>query len=263
VSVEPAKLADAIKDAVSRGADVVAVAGGDGTLHTAAGALAGSKTRLLCVPTGTLNNFARRIGITTIEEAGAALKTGTVESIALGTLQDGVFLNTVTFGEYARVVRMRERLRRFLGKWPAAGVSFFVSAFSLRRILVTLHVDGETIQRRTRLVWVGVGWGSFPRVYEAPERRDHPDLEVAILRADTRRQGVAFVFRLAVALIRDSGPVRDKDLEILQTRTLKLESPHRVDATSDGEPIRLVTPINLGVQDDALVVFVGPAERES
>jgi diacylglycerol kinase family enzyme len=158
-------------------------------------------------------------------------------------------------------VRLREKLRGYLGKWPAAGVAFMVAAGSQHRISVTLQVGGDTIARRTRFVWIGLGWGSFPRVQDSLERRAEPDLEVAILHTDTRREGVAFLMRLAAALLRGGGPVRDPELEIVHGRSVVLDSPHRIDATADGEPLRLHTPVRLGVRDRALRVVAGASYR--
>src|SRR5687768_11905079 len=59
-----------------RGSPRVAVAGGDGTMQTAAGVLRGSRTALIPVPAGHLNHFARRLGIDTPDAAAAAAAGG-------------------------------------------------------------------------------------------------------------------------------------------------------------------------------------------
>lgn len=258
-AVEPAAFTTEIRAAVARGASVVGVAGGDGTMRAAAGILAGSTTVLACIPTGTLNYFARRVGINDIEDAAAALRAGNVHVMSVGTVQDTVFLNTLTFGEYSRIVRMRERYRTYIGKWPAALVAFVIAVLSLRRIRVRLSVEDAMMTRTTPFVWVGVGWGSFPRVHESLERRSMPDLEVAVLRSSTAASGLAFLLRLALRLIRRQLPVRDRALEVRHTRELTLDSRHRIDATADGEVLRLRAPVHVGVQDDALHVLTGPS----
>jgi diacylglycerol kinase family enzyme len=259
---EPGLLRERVAEEVRRRTPIIGVAGGDGTLHTAASAIAGTDSALLCVPTGTLNNFARRIGIVSVDTAAAALREPHVETMALGTLEDDVFLNTVTFGEYSRTVRLRERLRRYVGKWPAAAVALLVTLLTLRRMRVTLHVGGRELERRTPFVWVGVGWGSFPRVYEALERRAHPDLEVAVLRSSSIAAAAAFMMRAAMHMLRESGPFRDPELEVIHTRQFVLDSKHRIDATADGEVLRLSAPVRGGVRDDALRVVTLRAAPE-
>ena len=53
-----------------RGDELLVVGGGDGTISAAASALAGSKTALGILPLGTLNHFARDLGIPTDIERG-------------------------------------------------------------------------------------------------------------------------------------------------------------------------------------------------
>jgi diacylglycerol kinase family enzyme len=180
-AVKPAALAEWVSDAAKRNR-VVAVCGGDGTLMAAAESLAGSDTVLAPVPTGTLNHFARRIGLNDVAAAARAIREGVTTQVPLGIADDRIFLNTATFGLYADVVRRREHLRRWLTKWPAAAVAMIARLITMRRLRVTLEVEGERLERLTPLVWVGVGWGSFPRVHQAPERRETPDLEIVVVR---------------------------------------------------------------------------------
>lgn len=263
MTVEPAAIRQHVRAAVAAGARIVGIAGGDGTLRTAAMELAGTDTALLCVPTGTLNNFARRVGIDSVAAAGAALRQPRLELLALGTIQaddhDEVFLNTVTFGEYSRIVRLRERYRPAIGKWPAAVVAFVIVLFTMRRFALELTVGDDVVSRRTPFLWTGVGWGSFPRVHEALERRHRPDLEIAVARTPGVAAALGFVLRLGLRMIARRGPLDDRNLEILHARQFAVSAHRDIDATADGEVLRLVPPVVLGVRDDALRVAVGPA----
>jgi diacylglycerol kinase family enzyme len=254
--VAPADLEERIRKACADGHAVVAVAGGDGSLHTAVNALAGSDTALAVIPTGTLNNFAKRLGIENLEDARYALIHGKPSWIALGSVNDELFLNTLTFGEYARTVRLRERMRKWLGKWPAALVAFLRVVATLRLIDVTLNIDGErTITRRTPFLWVGVGLGSFPSVAEAVERRNSPDLEVAILHSRTPLATAGFMWRASLQMLREEYPVRDRALEVFHARDITLTARRHLDGTSDGELVRLDPPIRTGVRDQAVRIM--------
>jgi diacylglycerol kinase family enzyme len=256
--VPPDQLVNEIRAAVSAATPIVGVAGGDGTLRSAAAVIAGSSTILACIPTGTLNHFAQRIGIRDLADAAAALRNGVSRKVPVGTVQDSIFLNTLTFGEYPRIVRMRERFRPVLGKWPAAAVAFGIAFVTLRRVRVSLNVGGDVLFRRTSFVWVGIGWGSFPRVHEAQERRSSPDLEITVLRSDRRANSLAFLGRLAVRMLRSRQPVRDRALDVLHSRIMTLDAARRIDATADGEVLRLQPPVEVGVRDAALRVLTGP-----
>ena len=243
--------------AKSAHAPIVGVAGGDGTARTAANALVGSSTVLAMFPTGTLNHFSRRIGLHTVEDTADAIAEGRIQRIAVGMVEDEVFLNTATFGLYADVVRKRERLRGWLGKWPAALVGFMIAIARYRPIEVTLEIGGRSIVRRTALVWVGLGYGSFPVVPEASERRTMPDLEVAILRARNRPQLFALGARTSMAILRGRRPFRDDAVEIMHTRSFVLHSEHRIGITLDGEIVHGREPLHVTVRDDALRAVVG------
>jgi diacylglycerol kinase family enzyme len=128
---------------------------------------------------------------------------------------------------------------------------------------VGLEVAGAAVTRRTPLLWLGMGWGSFPRVHEAVERRAEPDLELAVLRADSFVPATALLVRLSGKLMRRQLPIDDPAVEILHTRTLTLHARHRIDATADGEILRVHPPVEIAVRDAALRVLVPPpAEPE-
>lgn len=259
--LEPAEVPVHVARAAAQGLDVVAVAGGDGTLRGAAEALLGSDTALLPVPAGTLNHFARRVGIDAGERAAAALRAGRAESVPVGRFGEHVFLNTLTFGEYAHVLRVRGRLKRYLTKWPAAAAGFVAALVRGRVLELTFEVDGREVRRRTAFVWIGVGWGSFPLVHEAPEQRKEPDLEIAVLRAQTALGAAAFLLRLGARLLRSGTPVRDPALEVFHARRLTLHARHRVDATADAEIFRLAPPVAIAVAADGLRVLLPPDQE--
>jgi diacylglycerol kinase family enzyme len=238
--------------------ELLGIAGGDGSVHAAAQVLLGTRTALAVIPTGTLNNFARRVGIRSVAEAADALRARRIQQLPVGVVNDRIFLNTLTFGEYSRIVRLRERYRRAIGKWPAAAVAFAISCFSLRRFDATLTVHDRTFTRRTPFVWLGVGWGSFPRVHAALERRTEPDLEVAILRSETPAAGLGFVFRLGARMALQRRPVRDRALEVLHARRVVIDSRRLLDMTADGEVLRLQPPVEVAIRDRALRVLLGP-----
>jgi diacylglycerol kinase family enzyme len=257
-AVSSSDFAGEIERAMRSTPPILGVAGGDGSLHSAAALIADTSTALLPIPTGTLNHFARRVGIASVAEAARALDDVRIQTLPVGTVHDVVFLNTLTLGEYSRIVRLRERYRGLLGKWPAAAIAFAVSCSSIRRFDATLSVHGRTFTRRTPFIWMGVGWGSFPRVHEALERRTEPDLEVAILRSDSAAASLAFVLRLGARMALRRQPVRDRSLELLHAREVLIDSRSFLDVTADGEVMRLQPPVRVMMRDHALRVVVGP-----
>lgn len=256
--VDAPEMEGELRSLVGRGVPAVGIAGGDGSMLTAAGVLVGTATALIPIPSGTLNHFARRVGIESLDDAAAVVAHGTPRRLPVGVVDHRVFLNTATLGLYADVVRRRERLRPSLGKWPAAGVGFATRIGGLRQLELTIEVAGERLHRRTPLVWIGMGWGSFPLVHEAAERRGSPDLEIVILRPGGRWGALTLLARLSVAIRSRVRPVDDPALEFLHARHLLIHADHRVGTTLDGEILRLPTPVFAGVQDDALTILAAP-----
>lgn len=255
-SVPAAGLAAAIAGSVADGAAVIGVSGGDGTLLTAANALAGSDTALAPFPAGTLNHFARRLGLDDLPLAAGAVADGRTVKVPLGVMDDRFFLNTATFGLYADVVRRRERWRPLLRKWPAALVGFAQTLARLRLMTITMVVGGERITAETPLVWIGVGWGSFPFVHESPDERALPELEIVIMRPGSRLGAVLLVLRMALFL-RDRERLRgDRALQFVHARQVVIHARKHVGVTLDGEVLRVDSPIYVAIQEGALSVRV-------
>jgi diacylglycerol kinase family enzyme len=245
--------------AARAGRAVLGVAGGDGSMQAVASVLAGGGTVLAPLPTGTLNHFARRLGIPDLATAAAAIAAGATRRVPFGRLGDLRFLNTATFGEYGRLVVLRERLRRWLPKWFAAGLAAAAVALSLHFLDVELEIDGEVRSYRTSLVWVGVGSGSFPFPHEAETEPPDVPLEVTVLQPSHLPSLIVHLARLRRAGGDRARPRTGGGLEIVQTQILRLRASHRVGVTIDGEPHRLEPPLTVEIEQRALrVVVPGP-----
>src|SRR5688572_19405446 len=96
--VEGIDLRAAVHDLVSSGAKVVGVAGGDGTLSTAANALVDTGVALLPIPLGTFNHFAQRYGISSPVAAARAWQLSSQALLPVGLVNDRVFVNNASCG---------------------------------------------------------------------------------------------------------------------------------------------------------------------
>ena len=249
----------ALRAVVEEGAAIVGVAGGDGSMRKAASVLAQSDVALAVFPTGTLNHFSRSLGIDSIDAAVAAVAHGQVERIAVGFVDDEPFLNTATFGLYADVVRRRDRLRRWLGKWPAALIAFNATIARYHPLRVTVDVDGRALERVTGLVSAGVSRRSFP-VRDVPMRLERePELVLSILRAHNRSGLLGTATRTAWRLAARKAD-DDRDAEVLRTSAFALASrSHRLGITLDGDVVGSANEVRVGLRMDALRVVVPAA----
>jgi diacylglycerol kinase family enzyme len=109
VLLDPAErrdVAELARDAVNAGADLLAVAGGDGTQALVAGVAARHGIPFMVVPAGTRNHFALDLGLDRDDPAAAlkALTDGVEIRVDLGFVADRAFVNNASFGTYAAVV---------------------------------------------------------------------------------------------------------------------------------------------------------------
>ncbi|MET8148512.1 diacylglycerol/lipid kinase family protein [Actinoplanes sp. NPDC049668] len=98
------------RDAVARGADLLGVAGGDGTQALVAGIAAEHDLPFLVVSAGTRNHFALDLGLDREDPATclAGLTDGVEMRVDLGRIGDRTFVNNASFGAYAEIVQSPE-----------------------------------------------------------------------------------------------------------------------------------------------------------
>jgi diacylglycerol kinase family enzyme len=103
-------LARLAHDVIAEGADVVGVAGGDGSQAVVAGVAAEHDVAFVCIPAGTRNHFALDLGVDRDDVVGAldAFAHGFERRVDLATVNDRVFVNNVSLGLYARIVQSDE-----------------------------------------------------------------------------------------------------------------------------------------------------------
>jgi diacylglycerol kinase family enzyme len=95
------------EDAVAGGADVIGMAGGDGSQALVADIARRHDVAFVCVPAGTRNHFALDLGLDRADVAGAldAFGAAVERRIDLATVDGRVFVNNASLGVYATVVQ--------------------------------------------------------------------------------------------------------------------------------------------------------------
>jgi diacylglycerol kinase family enzyme len=94
------------RDALARGADLIGVAGGDGTQALVAQVAAEHNVPFLVISAGTRNHFALDLGLDRRDPARCldALRDGVEARIDLGDINGRTFVNNASFGAYAEIV---------------------------------------------------------------------------------------------------------------------------------------------------------------
>lgn len=157
--VEPGELDRSCAEvAEAKGVDALVAAGGDGTISTAAGAVAGTDVPLGVLPMGTLNHFARDAGIPLdLKEAAAVIAAGHSRRVDAADVNGRVFVNNSAVGLYPMLVRDREAQQRRLGRTKRAAMLVAAARalwrFSSRRL--SLRFAGMKAPVETPLLFIG------------------------------------------------------------------------------------------------------------
>lgn len=150
-------LAQACSDAVTRGAQVLVAAGGDGTVSAVAGAVAGTSTTLAVLPLGTMNHFAKDARLPLdMEEAARVALEGRAGPVDVAEVNGRVFVNNASIGLYPDALRERERRQAASGSKPVATMQAAGTVLrNVRTHHLLLGIDGRPAARTTSFVLVG------------------------------------------------------------------------------------------------------------
>ena len=231
------------------------VGGGDGTISAAASAIAGTDTMLGILPLGTLNHFARDLGIPTdLDEAAKLIAGRTGRRVDIGEMNDRVFINNSAIGLYPLMVVDRDLQRKRLGrsKRLAMVVASFRTLVRFNHHRLTLTINEEQTGRiDTPLLFVGNN--SYRLDIAAAGKRetlDSGELYVLVMRKKTRRGIVAASIRAFFGRSR-----KDDMVELEGVQRLRVGSHRSQLAVSlDGEVVRSEPPLDYRIRKAALRV---------
>jgi diacylglycerol kinase family enzyme len=248
------KLREAVESAIKDGCETLVAGGGDGTINAAASVLVDHDIPLGVIPLGTLNHFAKDLGIPLeLDEAAKAVLQGVVCRVDVGEVNGRVFLNNSSLGVYPAIVRLRDRYQAGgWGKWIAA---LWAGLAVLRRnpfMAVRIVAEGETIVRRTPLVFVGNNEYHMSGLHAGS--RDSlmgGHLAVYVFKADRRSS----LLQLGWQVLLKGTEVEELDLLTVEAATVETKRP-AVPVALDGEVVSLKSPMAYRVRPASLRVLV-------
>lgn len=234
----------------------VIAGGGDGTVRAVAAEAVGTERCLGVLPMGTLNHFAKDLGIPLkLEDAVRALADGIVSTVDVGEVNGRVFVNNSGLGLYPQIVFEREadQKRRGSGKWPA----FARAALNAFRRFPFLHlsVDLEGNERLLKTAFVFVGNNEYEVTgLNFGGRSCLSSGKLGFYAANrTSRTGL-----LRLAFFAMVGRVHHaKDFEKFCVKEARIESPKRkLLVTTDGEVTEMKPPLHYRIRPAALRVII-------
>jgi diacylglycerol kinase family enzyme len=247
--------------ALEQGARLVAAGGGDGTINAVGSVMVGSGVPFGVLPLGTLNHFAKDLGIPLeLDDAVRNLAEGVPRRVDVGEVNGRIFLNNSSLGLYPDIVRDREKQQRRLGrgKWPAA---VWAALAALRRypfLSMRLDVNGERLARRTPFVFIGNNAYTMEGLAIGERARlDEGVLSLYVAQRPTRLGLLRFAFD---ALLGRLGQERDFDVLTAPAFDIDTHRRHLLVAT-DGEVTEMSPPLRYRMRPGALTVLVPPADN--
>jgi len=252
----------AVRRALDLHCSMVVAGGGDGTLNAVASHLVNAPAALGVLPLGTLNHFAKDLGLPLQpEQALRVIATGQARAIDVGEVNGHYFLNNSSLGLYPDIVRDRERQQTRLGrgKWTA----FFWALWgALRRypfMTVRLTVHGDVFLQRSPFVFVGNNKYQMEG-FQIGQRAslDQGQLSVYVAHRAGRLRLLQMGLRALAGRLRPG-----RDFRVLEAPELGVDTPHRrLRVATDGEVRVLETPLHYRIHAGALrVIAPAPAEE--
>ena len=236
------------RQAVDRGADLLGVAGGDGTQALVAGIAAGRDVPMMVISAGTRNHFALDLGLDRDDPSTclAALTDGVELRIDLGLIGGRTFVNNASFGAYAQVVQS-----------PAYRDDKSGTALQLLPDLLSGHqgahlvvrVDGRVVLDGPQAVLVSnnpYGTGDIAGLGRRA-RLDQGVLGVVGVKVGNAVQAAGLLRR----------PQRSRSLTVLTAREVVIDGDQpQIPVGIDGESVLMPTPVRCTIRPLSLRVQV-------
>lgn len=251
------------KNSMERGDKLLIVGGGDGTIGAAASALVGTDTVLGILPLGTLNHFARDLGIPfELQRAADVIANRNERRVDVAEMNGHLFINNSAIGLYPLMVIDRDLQRRRFGRSKRLAMVIAslrtLARFGHQRLSLTLNQEKARVD--TPLLFVGNN--AYRLDIGAPGRRESLDggeLSVFVLRKKTRRGFIGASLRALFDRIRS-----DDMVQLEHVQSLKVDSRRSALAVAlDGEVVRETPPLEYRIRKKALRVIVPSWEPEA
>jgi diacylglycerol kinase family enzyme len=235
--------------------DILVAAGGDGTVSAVAATTVRLHKTLGIIPGGTLNHFARDLGIPNdVPNAVATLAAGSCRHVDVGAVNGIVFINNTSIGAYPRMVWQRDRTRQ--KGWPrglAAVAATVRTWLDLQLLTVRLCIDDTELIRRSPFLFVGNSWYEVEGL-QFGRRPRLTDGTLSFYVAPEAGRFAALMLPLRSLL----GSLRaDDKFEAWRASSISMHfATRQLRVALDGEVQTLTTPLRFSIESGALRAIV-------
>lgn len=260
--IEGKDIKNKIKSLIPEKYDAIAVAGGDGTLNTGAGMLAGTGIPMGIIPLGTLNHFARDLGIPLdLEGAVKTIALGIAQKVDIGEVNGNIFINNSSVGLYPKAVKFRDRHMERIGggKWISMILASLTVFTRFPLFDIRLETDDNTIVRKTPFVFIGNNEYKLD-IFNLGKRETLQGGKLSLYTAHCK--GRWSMLKIAsLALINRLNQMKDFDLQFVDN--IRLDTRRRiVEVSLDGEVTHMAPPLHYKIRPmDLTVILPDKAEK--
>ena len=236
--------------------DAIVVGGGDGSVRAVASVLAGTSVPLGIIPLGTLNHFAKDLGLPlAVEAAAATIAAGRTRMVDLAEVNGETFINNSSIGIYPYMVIDRERRRaeHKLAKWMAMVPAFFRMLRHFPRRRLRISAEGFARPYRTPCLFVGNNeYGMELFTFGRRQRLDTGKLWFYVVKPRSPWEFFLMVCRLCFGHLDQA-----RDLNTFELAEAEISvKTSRLPVALDGEVRIMHTPLHYRSRPGALRVFV-------
>lgn len=242
------------RQAAANGYELVVAAGGDGTINEVVNGLVGSQTMLATLPLGTMNVWARELGLPLQPRAAAqTMLAWSPRTIDLGRAGDRYFLLMAGIGFDAAItanVRPDEKRRFGALAYVVRGIK---EVMRIRGTRARILLDGRPIKARVLMIVVGNSqlYGGLVKITHRASIDDGL-LDVCVIKGDN---GINAIGHL-IAILRRRFSL-NPDISYYRVHTIEVITRPPLPVQVDGDPIG-TTPMRFSVAPAALRALLPP-----
>ena len=237
--------------------DYLIAIGGDGTVNATASVAATHQLRLLVVPNGTFNHFAKHLLLPSdVPTALHLLKRGRTILVDTGLVNDQLFVNFISMGAYAELIVNRIRHQKAgSSKWVSFVKAVFNTVSKKNMLTLRFSVNDTVIEKQTSLLFVGNGIFEFGSLDILSNRILDQTGKLQLAATETKRPAdlIWFMFK---SMFTDS--LATSDLKNVAITDCAISLPRRstTKVIVDGEHIKMTFPLRISVARRSLRLVV-------
>lgn len=250
-----------LENSLTTEADIVVVAGGDGTIRAAIDRHRGKGRPIGIIPGGTMNLLAHDYGVPEDpQEAARVIAAGTTIPVDYGLIDDKLFLHTCFMGLPVRIGRHREDMRGKMSPWDRIRLVLHAISSLAKDPKLTLKASGGDASERMVSPSYAILVGTIDdKLLPRPVRASvtggvmtiyaiHPNNGVDIARMVVKG---AFGFLAG-----------DEDVDKVIASSAAISGPRRrLRAMLDGEDVLVASPARIRVVSGEVDIIAPPPER--